>query len=158
VNARPVVTALVVCLVLALSGWAKTAPKKVVRKASSKVAAKSVSKRKLPAKRYATRRYSAPAAPTNDRIRLVQQALIERGYLAGEPTGKWDLASTEALKKLEAEQRVKVDGKLDSKMLIVLGLGPRYDSNLNLPASPAFSGTVSADEARLDNFARLNNN
>ncbi len=155
-NTRPVVTALVVCLALAVSGFAKTAPKKVVRKAPTKVAARSAAAKKYAAKtksrrsspfqntRYATRRYAAPAAPHSDRITLVQQALIERGHLSGEPTGRWDAASIEALKKFEATQNAKPDGKLDSKMLILLGLGPRYDANLALPG--ARPSEIAADE------------
>lgn len=167
-NTRPVVTALVVCLALAVSGFAKTAPKKVVRKAPVKAAAKSSatrvkttnryaakakSRRSSPFQntRYATRRYASPAAPTSDRVTLIQQALIERGHLSGEPTGRWDAASIEALKKFEAAQNVKVDGKLDSKMLILLGLGPRYDANLALPGSPVAETSVAADESRINN-------
>lgn len=163
-NTRPVITALVVCLALAVSGFAKTAPKKVVRKATpTKVASRSTAAKKYAAKakskrsnpfqntRYTTRRYAAPAAPSNNRITLVQQALIERGYLSGEPTGRWDAPSVEALKKFETAQNVKADGKLDSKMLILLGLGPRYDANLALPGSPVAESTVAADDSRLNN-------
>lgn len=162
-NTRPVITALVVCLALAVSGFAKTAPKKVVRKAPVKTSAKSSTTKRYAANthtrrstpfqnsRYATRRYAAPAAPQSDRISLVQQALIERGHLSGEPTGRWDAASIEALKKFETTQNVKADGKLDSKMLILLGLGPRYDANLALPGSPVAEASVAADDNRLNN-------
>lgn len=162
-NTRPVVTALVVCLALAVSGFAKTAPKKVVRKAAIRTTVKSTAAKKYAANsrsrrsspfqntRYATRRYAAPAAPASDRISLIQQALIERGHLSGEPTGRWDAASMEALKKFEASQNVKVDGKLDSKMLILLGLGPRYDANLALPGSPVAESSVAADDSRINN-------
>lgn len=162
-NTRPVITALVVCLALAISGFAKTAPKKVVRKAPVKTAAKSSSTKRYAAKaksrrsspfqntRYATRRYAAPAAPASDRIALVQQALIERGHLSGEPTGRWDASSMEALKKFEASQNVKVDGKLDSKMLILLGLGPRYDANLALPGAPVAENAIAIADSRLNN-------
>lgn len=162
-NTRPVVTALVVCLALAVAGFAKTAPKKVVRKAAVKTAARAATAKKYAANsrsrrsspfqntRYATRGYASPATPTSDRISLIQQALIERGHLSGEPTGRWDAASIEALKKFEATQNVKVDGKLDSKMLILLGLGPRYDANLALPGSPVAETSVAADDSRLNN-------
>ncbi len=162
-NTRPVVTALVVCLALAVSGFAKTAPKKVVRKAAVRTAVKSTTAKKYAANsrsrrsspfqntRSATRRYASPAVPTSDRITLIQQALIERGHLSGEPTGRWDAASMEALKKFEATQNVKVDGKLDSKMLILLGLGPRYDADLALPGSPIAESSVATDESRINN-------
>lgn len=77
---------------------------------------------------YATRRPSyAPAQqqPTADRYREIQQALVERGYLNGEPTGQWDTQSAEALKRFQGEQNLEANGKLDSLSLIALGLGPK---------------------------------
>lgn len=42
---------------------------------------------------------------------------------------------------------MKVDGKLNAKALIELGLGPKYDRNLALPV-PASGGAVLADDGR----------
>jgi hypothetical protein len=72
----------------------------------------------------------------------VQQALIERGYLQGEATGVWNAQSVEALKKFETEQTWKADGKIDSRGLIALGLGPQYDANITLPIPAGNSGSV----------------
>ena len=61
------------------------------------------------------------------------------------PTGKWDANSIVALKRFESDQKVKIDGRIDSKMLIALGLGPKYDSSINLPATGLTGTLVSAD-------------
>ena len=94
-------------------------------------------------------------SPGSNRIREVQQALLERGYLKSEVTGSWNAASVEALKRFEADQKVKVDGKIDSKTLIALGLGPKYDNNLNLPV-PGASGTVVAADQATNNEPQRN--
>jgi peptidoglycan hydrolase-like protein with peptidoglycan-binding domain len=167
---RPALSAALLCLLFALGGFAATTPKAAAKKpvagktvAGKTVAGKTVAvaaKKKGPARRSSartvryTKRYAAPAAPSNERIRLVQQALIERGYLTGDANGVWNTASVEALKRLEAAENVKVDGKLDSKMLIVLGLGPKYPSALNLPGGVVTS--VAADDEKQDS-ARTNN-
>lgn len=147
--ARPALTTLVLCMFLALNGFAAAPAKKVVAKkptskakaAATKVRAKSTTRKastsRKPVRRSRASLAARPMSPAADRLRLVQAALIERGYLAGEPTGTWDAASVEALKKMEAQHNVRVDGKLDSKMLILLGLGPKYEAKLSLPGDDA---------------------
>jgi Putative peptidoglycan binding domain len=69
------------------------------------------------------------AAPTSDRYKEIQDALVARGYLAPEDAnGTWSTASQEGLKKFQAEQTLDTTGKIDSLSLIALGLGPRHDS------------------------------
>jgi len=74
---------------------------------------------------------SAPArtygqvTPTPDRYREIQQALVERGYLKGEPSGKWDADSVDAMRRFQQDQNIETSGQLDSLSLIALGLGPR---------------------------------
>lgn len=63
--------------------------------------------------------------PNTDRYKEIQQALVERGYLSGEPTGEWKQDSADALKKFQQDQKLDVTGKLDSLSLIALGLGPK---------------------------------
>lgn len=75
-------------------------------------------------------------APTPERYREIQQALIARGYLKGEPTGKWDEASIEAMRRFQQDQNIEPSGKLDALSLIALGLGPRRDSNPQKERSP----------------------
>jgi len=68
-------------------------------------------------------------APTTDRYREIQEALVARGYLsADDANGAWGSASTDALKKFQAEQALETTGRIDSLSLIALGLGPKHDS------------------------------
>ena len=69
------------------------------------------------------------AAPTTDRYKEIQDALVAKGYLQpDDANGKWDSASVEALKRFQAEQSIDSTGKINSLSLIALGLGPKYDS------------------------------
>ncbi len=64
-------------------------------------------------------------APTTDRYREIQQALMDRGYFRGEVSGAWGPESQDALKRFQHDQRIEPDGKLGSLTLISLGLGPK---------------------------------
>jgi len=69
------------------------------------------------------------AAPTPDRYREIQAALITKGYLQpDDATGKWDETSIEAMKRFQAEQNLDSTGKINSLSLIALGLGPKYEA------------------------------
>jgi hypothetical protein len=63
------------------------------------------------------------AAPTPDRIKEIQTALQKDGSYEGEPTGKWDAATTEAMKKYQDKIGVSPTGKIDAVSLNKLGLG-----------------------------------
>jgi len=79
-------------------------------------------------------------APTAERYKEIQQALISKGYLQGEPTGEWGPDSVDALKRFQADQNLTADGKIGSLSLIALGLGPKRltaQSNAQTPAAPA---------------------
>jgi len=94
---------------------------------STTAAAKRAPSKKAPIVRTTWR--TRQTAPSSDRYREIQQALVARGYLSAEDaTGTWGTASAEALKKFQAEQALESTGKLDSLSLIALGLGPRHDS------------------------------
>ncbi len=159
---RPAVTVLVVCLVGACGLLAKPVATKAKQAAAkARTAAKvssartGVPKRPLPT-RVAYRKPApykpvAPTAPASNRLREVQVALIERGYLQGDGNGAWNAQCVEAMKRFEADQKVRVDGKIDSKMLIALGLGPKYDNNLNLPVPSSSTGTVVAADQSNNN-------
>ena len=70
-------------------------------------------------------------APTADRYREIQDALVSKGYLPSEEaTGTWSQSSADALKKFQAEQTLESTGKIDSLSLIALGLGPHHDSSI----------------------------
>lgn len=72
-------------------------------------------------------------SPSPDRYREIQGALAAKGFLKPEDaTGTWNQASSDALKKFQAEQNLESNGKINSLSLIALGLGPHRD-----PAPPA---------------------
>jgi hypothetical protein len=62
--------------------------------------------------------------PSEDRYKEIQQALSRQGYLQGEPTGFWDDASQEALRRFQTDHELDPTGKLSARSLITLGLGP----------------------------------
>lgn len=67
-------------------------------------------------------------APAPDRVKEIQQALIQRGYLKGEPSGQWNQDSVDALRRFQEDQKMEASGKLSSLALIHLGLGPKRDT------------------------------
>jgi len=119
----------------------KTAAKSSAKKAPAKAPAKSSSKaaaKKAPVRRTATTWRNRQMAPTPDRYREIQQALVSKGYLQPEnATGVWNQASVDALKKFQAEQNIESSGKINSLSLIALGLGPKRDTAPVKPPPPA---------------------
>jgi len=67
----------------------------------------------------------------NSRTVQIQEALIKQHYLSGEPSGKWDASTEEALRKLQADNGWQNKTVPDSRALIKLGLGPSHDHLLN---------------------------
>ena len=63
------------------------------------------------------------AAPTSDRIKEIQTALQKDGSYEGEPTGKWDDATINAMKKYQDKNGITPTGKIDAVSLNKLGLG-----------------------------------
>ena len=63
------------------------------------------------------------AAPAPDRIKEIQSALQKDGSYEGEPTGKWDAATTDAMKKYQDKNGFPATGKIDAASLNKLGLG-----------------------------------
>ncbi|HOQ47118.1 MAG TPA: peptidoglycan-binding domain-containing protein [Bryobacteraceae bacterium] len=130
----------------AASKPATAASKKATTPAAKKTTAKKTTAAKKTAKKQ-TARKRAPAAkqswrtgqmaPTPERYREIQQALIDKGYYQGSANGVWDSECTEALKKFQQDQNLKPDGKLDSLTLISLGLGPRRENANSANSVPA---------------------
>jgi cytoskeletal protein RodZ len=75
---------------------------------------------------------SGQQAPTPARYEEIQQALVDRGYLQGPATGKWDAASADALKRFQQDRSLQPTGKLDSLSLIALGLGPKREGTATI--------------------------
>lgn len=67
----------------------------------------------------------------SDRARSIQEALIREHYLNGEPTGTWNQASEDAMRKYQANHGWQSKTVPDSRALISLGLGPSKDHLLN---------------------------
>lgn len=126
----------------------KQAPKKPTAAVAPKAAPKSAATKSGYNSRYnrrytATRRWTppprpvGPQAPSPERYKEVQQALVERGYLAGEPTGEWKQDSIDALKRFQQDQKLDSNGKLDSLSIIALGLGPKRTTAAAAAPAPA---------------------
>jgi hypothetical protein len=142
------------CASLAFSqadaGAPKAAPKsaKNSRKsgAASSATRNSAAKSGKSAKRPAGPR--AQLAPTPDRYRDIQQALVDKGYLKSAPTGVWDNESADALRQFQADKNLPVTGKINAQSLIGLGLGPKTTTappeqpapDAGQPSAPAASG------------------
>ncbi len=60
--------------------------------------------------------------------------MADKGYYKGESTGQWNPESTDALRRFQSDQNLRVDGKIGSLSLIALGLGPKR--TLNVPSTP----------------------
>lgn len=133
--------------------WAAAAPKKkAASPSSSKAPAAKKAATKATARRYTppaatrgratttyargrtrgrspqpvpVRRYYGQQSPTTDRYLEIQQALVTRGYLTTPPSGTWDPATVDALKRFQEEQNLPPTGKITSLSLIALGLGPK---------------------------------
>lgn len=70
------------------------------------------------------RRARGQRAPEPARIQEIQRALIDRGYLSGPPSGKWDETSIAAMRRFQQANGLDESGKFDAPSLIKLGLGP----------------------------------
>ena len=77
----------------------------------------------------------------NTRTVQIQEALIKQHYLSGEPSGKWDASTEEALRKLQADNGWQNKTVPDSRALIKLGLGPSHDHLLNPESAMTTSGS-----------------
>ena len=84
------------------------------------------------AKKKSTPRQAVPDA---GRSREIQSALKTQGYLNGEPSGKWDAATSAAFAKYQQDHGVRATGKPDARSLINLGLGPKYDNQIQPKAT-----------------------
>jgi hypothetical protein len=73
------------------------------------------------------------------RAEEIQEALVREHYMTGEPTGKWDQSSEDALRRYQADHGWQSKTVPDSRALISLGLGPNHDHLLN-PESAMTTG------------------
>jgi Putative peptidoglycan binding domain len=66
-----------------------------------------------------------------ERVRKIQEALVREHYLKGEPSGKWDAPTQQALHRYQSDQGWQSKTVPDSRALIRLGLGPDHEHLLN---------------------------
>jgi len=86
---------------------------------------------KTRAKRTSTKRLRGQQKIDSDRAQSIQEALIREHYLSGEPTGTWNQASEDAMRKYQADHGWQSKQVPDSRALIKLGLGPSKEHLLN---------------------------
>lgn len=77
------------------------------------------------------RRPRGQQAIDNQRARQIQEALVREHYMSGTPSGTWDAATQEAMRRYQAAQGWQNKTVPDSRALIRLGLGPNHDHLLN---------------------------
>lgn len=123
----------VVCLVLAVSGFARTA-QTAAKKSSTSAKhsnAKSSSKKSSKSKSKRSSRKRGQKAIDVERVQQIQEALVRENYLHGTPSGKWDDATQAALRRYQADNGWQSKSVPDSRALIKMGLGPNHDHLLN---------------------------
>jgi peptidoglycan hydrolase-like protein with peptidoglycan-binding domain len=146
------------CLSLAQAGATSAAPtpaKKPVQKHPSAKTAKSGNGRKS---RRAASRQRGQQKIDPSRTLEIQQALIREHYLSGDPSGKFDDATQQALRRYQAANRWQSKTVPDARALIKLGLGPDHEHLLNpesamtMPSQPphnaGYSNTPTAPDAQ----------
>jgi lipoprotein-anchoring transpeptidase ErfK/SrfK len=67
---------------------------------------------------------AAVGAMPAERATAIQAALIQHGYLTGEPSGTWDAQTAAAMEKLQSDNGWQTRLTPDARALIKLGLGP----------------------------------
>lgn len=119
----PQIKAVIMFLVaFSLAGSAFAARQAATPKSATKPSTtkKVITKRPL---RRRKPRQRAQAAPTPMRISQIQSALAAQGTYKGQPNGKWDAATIQAMKDYQSAHGLTATGKLDALTLQKLGLG-----------------------------------
>jgi peptidoglycan hydrolase-like protein with peptidoglycan-binding domain len=118
-----------------------TSAKKKKKPVSTSAKTKGKTKGKVAAKP------KGQAAPTSDRIKEIQAALQKDGSYNGEPSGKWDAATSDAMRKYQEKNGVNPTGKIDAASLNKLGLGSET-AGKGAPVPAATSTTAPATAAK----------
>ena len=119
------------------------------RKKSNSVASSHGNKGKRSRSKRALARGQQKIDP--QRAEEIQEALIREHYMTGEPTGKWDQSSEDALRRYQADHGWQSKTVPDSRALISLGLGPSHDHLLNpesaMTTGPEISHSAAAESS-----------
>jgi len=133
----------------------RTSHKSATGSTSAKTATGTTKKSSKSGKRSSsrTKRVKGQAAPTPDRINEIQSALAKKGVYAGEPSGKWDDSTVEAMRKFQSTHGLNPTGKMDALTLEKLGLGSGT-AGMGVPTPPPnssnrlLSSKVQRDEVK----------
>ena len=101
-------------------------------------------KKKASSKSKKKSKVKGQTVPTPDRIKDIQTALQKDGSYVGEPTGKWDAATMDAMKKYQDKNGIGPTGKIDAATLNKLGLGSGT-AGKGAPLPTASSSATPAD-------------
>jgi peptidoglycan hydrolase-like protein with peptidoglycan-binding domain len=115
------------------------------RPGTAQSSASSAKKKKSSAKSKKKPKVKGQTAPTSDRIKEIQGALQKDGSYEGEPTGKWDAATMDAMRKYQDKNGLPPTGKIDAISLNKLGLGS--DTAGKGAPMPATSSAVAPTES-----------
>ena len=85
---------------------------------------RSPGKRRAPSGRMRFRQRMARLRLEPGRVKEIQQALGEAGYLNQEPNGNWDDLTRNAMRRYQADHNFPTTGMPEAKSLLKLGLGP----------------------------------
>jgi peptidoglycan hydrolase-like protein with peptidoglycan-binding domain len=85
-------------------------------------------------------------APTSARISEIQSALAVQGAYKGQPNGKWDAATAQAMKDYQSAHGLTATGKLDALSLQKLGLGSEIAGRAAPLPTPQTHGTPIASQ------------
>lgn len=118
---RLLVTLTLLCAILSAAPVKKKIPPKKSATARHSTSKRIASKSRAPV----ARKTSSQGAPSSDRYKEIQEALVSKGYLKTPATGVWDQDSQEAMRHFQADQKLDVTGRLSARTLISLGLGPK---------------------------------
>jgi putative peptidoglycan binding protein len=66
-----------------------------------------------------------------ERATQIQEALVREHYMSGSPSGAWDNATQEAMRRYQSDHGWQSKTVPDSRALIRLGLGPDHEHLLN---------------------------
>jgi peptidoglycan hydrolase-like protein with peptidoglycan-binding domain len=158
-----IIAAFAIFLLLPVSGWPETSKsssrKGKTARSKSAAASKSSSGTAVAGKSSSRKRAAGKKgskgsktvretwrnrqlAPTTERYREIQQALIDKGYSSEPASGVWGPQWADAMKRFQRSQNLEPAGKLDSLSLIALGLGPKRTAN----ATPGLSSPKPSGE------------
>jgi peptidoglycan hydrolase-like protein with peptidoglycan-binding domain len=123
---------------------AKTAPKK---SSTEPVHATKTSAKRRAAVHPISTRAHLPLAPSASRISEIQAALSRQGAYQGEPNGRWDGTTVDAMKQFQTDHGLNPSGKIDALTLQKLGLGSQV-SGLGAPVPASVPQASAADSSQ----------